>query len=52
MSKIIRAKRVGGMAPVVECLSSKHKALSSKPSTTKKTKQKKPQNKTTTTKKT
>jgi hypothetical protein len=32
--KITRGKRAGGMAQVVECLPSKHKALSSNPSTT------------------
>jgi hypothetical protein len=29
--KITKAKRTGGVAQVVECLSSKHKALTSKP---------------------
>jgi hypothetical protein len=31
IQKITKAKKVGGMAPVVECLSSKHKALSQTP---------------------
>jgi hypothetical protein len=34
--KITKAKRAGGVAQVVECLPSKFKALSSKPSTEKK----------------
>jgi hypothetical protein len=35
LSKITREKRAGGMAWVIECLPSKHKALSSNLSTTK-----------------
>jgi hypothetical protein len=35
-SKITSAKRAGDMAPVLECLLSKHKALNSVPITTKK----------------
>jgi hypothetical protein len=37
VSKITRVKRAGGMAKVVEYLSSKCEVLSSNPSTTKKT---------------
>jgi signal recognition particle GTPase len=36
VQKIIKAKRAGGMAQVVECLPCKHKALSSNSNTTKK----------------
>jgi hypothetical protein len=39
ISKLTRAKRVGGVAQVVECLSSKHEILSSHPTTTKKKKE-------------
>jgi hypothetical protein len=38
ISKITRAKRVGGIAQAVECLPSKHKALSSNPMPQKKKK--------------
>jgi hypothetical protein len=38
--KISEAKRAWGMAQVIECLHSKHKALSSNPSSAKKTKTK------------
>jgi hypothetical protein len=31
-----RVKRIGGMAQAIECLSSKHKVLSSKPNTARK----------------
>jgi hypothetical protein len=40
ISKIIKAKRVGGMAQAVEYLPSKYKAPSSSPSTDKKKKKK------------
>jgi hypothetical protein len=36
ISKITRAKMVGGMAQVVQCLPSKYEALNSNPSTSKK----------------
>jgi hypothetical protein len=40
-TKYLQAKRARGMAQVVECLSSNHKALSLKPRTAKKKKKKK-----------
>jgi hypothetical protein len=43
IKKLTKAKRIGGVAQVVVCLSSKHKTLSSNPSTEKKKKQKKKQ---------